>query len=166
MALSEKNSASDKIISNRVVETAFYVSKEIVWGFFFQKDCFFSIFHESGRKTLASGKKVYCAGLSKVQSLCLRPFFKEKLYLWKKFSAFSIDGHWATKKTCMLANFFGRVVKGGIIPIHRIILRRKFLNGIKFSASSLHIERKFSGFLSKNIGKLVKSASYVSAKAC
>ena len=41
MTLSEKISASDKNLSNRFVKTAFYVSKEIIWGIFFQKDDFF-----------------------------------------------------------------------------------------------------------------------------
>ena len=116
--------------------------------FFSKKTIFFNFSWFWGKKLLVSGKKVNSAGFSKVQSIYLWVNFEEKFYLWKNFSAFSIDGQWATKHTGMLAKVFDMVVKTSNIPIHRIILRSKFFNGIKFSSSSLHIERNFSGLLS------------------
>ena len=154
MTLCEKISASDEDLSNRVVETAFYVSKEIVWGnFFFRKINFFECFVRLGKKKFGFWQESFFCRVIKFQTTCLWDIFEENLFLWKKFSAIlSMDI--GRKVPVCWQKVFGRVDKTRVLPIYRITSRRSFFNGKIFLA--IRCTLKFWAFCLKILAKLSK----------
>ena len=142
MTLSEKNWASDKSLFDRVVEIAFYVSKNIVWGInvFFKKTIFLKILWDWAKNFQPLATKFFLQDCQKcnlrVYGITLRKIYFCEKNLWT----------------------FHRWTLGEKVPV---CWQKNFSRIVK----PLHVEPKFSGFLSKKISKLVKTAFYVCTRS-